>query len=102
MVNPLDDMPPVTRSPRLDHSCPVCGAGIGERCIDRRIDGCHEMRGEEFAALCPTCGGLPTDYHEMTKLRAALTEALDQWERFEDPRNGEFLRIAELRKEHGL
>ena len=80
MANPLNDMPPMTRSPRLDYSCPVCGAGIGERCIDRRVDGCHELRGEEFAALCPTCGGLPTDYHEMTKLRAALKEALDNWE----------------------
>lgn len=54
---------------------------------------------EEFAALCPTCGGLPTDYHEMTKMRAALKEALERWKEYVDsPGEWEAKQLAEDKK----
>jgi hypothetical protein len=73
------------------------------------IEGCSATAVTEFAALCPTCGGLPTDYHEMTKLRDALKEALDGWMRWLDAagvitsnRMDIADRIAQMRKEWGL
>jgi Zn-finger nucleic acid-binding protein len=77
--------------------------------------GNRDDSGEEFKALCPTCGGVPSDYGEMQQLRAALKDALGRlasWvsdephpERPDSMTDAEIYdqeKIAELRKRFDL
>lgn len=88
------------------HSC-VTTAYIGPDARDPALNGGLDAeleravatKRDEFTMLCPTCGGLPVDHHEMDKLRAALAEALDGWAELDGASGlSDAARIAELRK----
>lgn len=63
---------------------------------------CDRLHGKAASAIGEMDAALRRATVEIARLRAALAEALNQWEHFEDSRNREYLRIAELRREHGL